>query len=257
MRRQLAAVALILAIVAAAFFWFGRRLVPVASCTDGRQNHGETDIDCGGPCAPCELKSPKPLSVFWSRVTPAGGELFDAAALIENKNEFLASANVNYEFTLFDRLGVVARKTGTTFMYPQERLYVVEPALRTTRRPTRVDFIITDVEWQVGKQPPPALVVERRQYEVQSDDGVRKSVVTADVLNDSPYDLAAFEAEFLVFDKDRNLIGANRIAGGAIPSRGRVTLISIWPAELPGKPASLEIRPRANLYDPHAVVTPH
>ena len=25
----------------------------IASCNDGAQNQGETDIDCGGPCAAC------------------------------------------------------------------------------------------------------------------------------------------------------------------------------------------------------------
>ena len=27
-----------------------------ASCFDGRQNQGEREIDCGGPCEPCGLK---------------------------------------------------------------------------------------------------------------------------------------------------------------------------------------------------------
>ena len=26
-----------------------------ASCTDGKQNGGETDVDCGGECPPCAL----------------------------------------------------------------------------------------------------------------------------------------------------------------------------------------------------------
>ncbi len=28
---------------------------PVATCTDGIQNQGETGIDCGGPCAACNV----------------------------------------------------------------------------------------------------------------------------------------------------------------------------------------------------------
>ena len=39
-------------------FFAGCKKIPYevkdnATCTDGRQNQGETGIDCGGPCAPC------------------------------------------------------------------------------------------------------------------------------------------------------------------------------------------------------------
>ncbi len=36
---------------------------PVATCTDGIQNQGETGIDCGGPCAPCPCAG---TNVSWS-----------------------------------------------------------------------------------------------------------------------------------------------------------------------------------------------
>jgi len=31
--------------------YYGKRIVP--TCSDGVKNQGETDVDCGGPCAPC------------------------------------------------------------------------------------------------------------------------------------------------------------------------------------------------------------
>jgi cytolysin (calcineurin-like family phosphatase) len=36
---------------------------PPPSCTDGTQNGGETGVDCGGPCAPCDPPPPPPLDV--------------------------------------------------------------------------------------------------------------------------------------------------------------------------------------------------
>lgn len=47
-----------------------------SSCTDGRQNGGETDIDCGGSCPPCETNTVKletgqigSVGTSWKKVT--------------------------------------------------------------------------------------------------------------------------------------------------------------------------------------------
>ena len=256
MKRQLAVVGILFLITGGIVFWFGKNLIPMASCTDGRKNQGEVDTDCGGPCASCELRNPKPLTIFWTRVAPAGANLYDAVALVENKNEFLASAKIEYEFNLYDRLGAVARKTGTSFMYPQERLYIIEPSLSTTRKPTRIDFKVSMIEWQKHEGSPPLLIVESRGHSLVEEGAKKRSVVIAEVFNDSGLDLAAIETGIVVFDVQGNLLGANRVAGRGLRSGARATVKSIWQAALPGMVGTIEIYPRANLFEPHAILVP-
>lgn len=256
MKRQLAVIGILFLLVGGTVFWFGKGLIPVPTCTDGRKNQGEVETDCGGPCASCELRNPKPLTIFWARVAPAGANLYDAAALIENKNEFLASAKVEYEFNLYDRLGAVARKTGASFLYPQERLYIIEPSLSTTRDPARIDFKVTKIEWQKHEGSSPLLIVESRGYSVAEEGTKKRSVVEAEIFNDSGLDLAAIETGIVVFDAQGNLLGANRVAGQSLRSGERATVKSIWPSALPGAVGSIEVYPRANLFKPHAILIP-
>lgn len=236
--------------------WFGVRFIPSPTCFDNRQNSGEVGVDCGGSCIPCELKNPKPLSVFWTRIANAGGDLYDAAALVENQNQALASGNVQYEFSLFDDLGLVARKTGATFIYPQERLSIVEPALRTTRKPVRVEFRVIAIAWRTSHESPPIIIVEHRDYAVTAVGEKKQSVVTADLFNESPLGFRTFEVTTAVFDGAGNLIGANKIAGGNLAAASRMTIKSLWPSALSGDVAKIEIIPRVNLFEPDIVIKP-
>ena len=255
-RRQLVAIGVVVALGTIPILWFGMRFIPSPTCFDNRQNSGEVGIDCGGQCAPCELKNPKALSVFWTRLAPAGGDLYDAVALVENQNQALASGDVRYEFSLFDDLGLVARKTGTAFIYPQERLYVVEPALRTTRKPVRVEFRVTGIAWRTSHELPPIIVVEHRDYAVTAVGEKKQSMVTADLFNQSSLGFRAFEVTTAVFDVAGNLIGANKVAGEDLAAESRVTIKSLWPSALPGDVAKIEIIPRVNLFDSDVIIKP-
>ena len=257
-RRQLAAMGIVAAIFVGIAVWFGARLIPSPTCFDNRQNHGEVGVDCGGPCLACELKNPKPLSVFWTRLAPAGGDWYDAAALVENQNQILASGDVRYEFALFDELGLVARKSGSTFVYPQERLIIAEPALRTTRRPVRVEFRVIAIAWRTGRESAPSIIVEHRDYTIAAGgEGEKKqSIVTADLFKASPLGFRAFAVTVAVFDPAGNLIGANKVAGDTLAAGGRAKIKSLWPSALPGDAGKIEIIPRVNLFDPEVIIKP-
>ena len=236
--------------------WFGVRFIPSPTCFDNVRNHGEVGVDCGGLCAPCELKSPKALAIFWARTTRAGENLFDATALVENHNELLSSADMVYEVTLFDALGVVARKTGTAFIYPQERLYIIEPALRTTRRPIRVDFRILGMTWRLGNESPPQIVVEKREYTSTGEGEKKQGIVEMGIFNATSFDFRAFDLNVLVFDAAGNLIGANKVTADTFTSGSHMNSKSIWPQALEGTIGKIEIYPRINLFDPDIIIKP-
>ena len=255
-RRQLSALLLVFLVIGGFGLWVVARSLPEASCFDGRRNRGEVGIDCGGPCAPCELANPKPLSIFWARSVRASGEAYDAVALVENANDVLSSAAVEYEFTLLDKFGVIGRRPGTTFIYPQERLYIVEPNIRTSREALQVEFAVRKVAWQAAGAPRPSLVVERRAHVVREENGKMQSVVEAQILNAGPYRFREMEVHVAVFDEAGNVIGANRIVAEDIFPGERRTVRSIWPEPLPGDAARIEVYPRVNLFDPAAIVLP-
>ena len=196
-RRQLIVLAILTIPIALIFVFFAFKILPESSCFDNRKNQRELGVDCGGPCAPCELKNPKPISLFWARLVSVRenqstqrpecsaehSNLFecsgsyDLVALIQNPNEVLFSQKVDYTFTFFDKFAPFAEKSGSTFILPQERVHIVEPNIHATREPSHVELKITGVDWKYSKVERPNFAVESRKYLVEEENGVKRSVV--------------------------------------------------------------------------------
>lgn len=255
-KKQLSIVTGIAAVFVALIAFSVYRALPTSSCLDNKRNQGEVETDCGGPCAACELKNPKPLTVFWARAMPARAGVFDVAAEVENVNEELSSARVDYEFVLFDDIGRIAQRQGHTFLFAQERIVMVEPAVEVPRNPVRIEFRIIDVAWQLRKEPPPSLVVERREYRVAEEQGKTQSVLEATIRNGSSLDFREVEVGAVLRDREGNVVGVNRVLMEEVRSGARNEVRFIWPGELPSSVASIEVNPRANIFDPSIVVKP-
>lgn len=255
-RRQLIALLIVIVPMATLVFWAVSKSLPEPTCFDGRKNQGELQTDCGGPCAPCELRDPRPISVFWARAVPVRPDTFDVAAFIQNQNEALSSVKVEYEFTLFDSFGEVARKSGSTFILSQERMYVVETNLKTVRAPVSVEFRIRNINWQFRKGERPNFVVEKHEYKVVEENGKEESLVESSIANRSPFDFREIEVAFVVLDRMGNVLGVNRVVAENFLGGSRRLVKSIWPQKLAGEVAVVEIEPRVNIFDPAIILKP-
>ena len=255
-RRQLIAFLIVVTPLVVAGFITVKRVIPEPTCFDNRKNQNEIGVDCGGSCLSCELKYPQPIKVFWARAVPVRENSYDVAAQIQNPNELLSSANVEYEFTLYDDFGPVIQKKGKIFLYAQERTLVIEAGIETVRRATRTEFRIVNVTWQEKRNLAPTIITERRDYSVVEDHGQKQGVVSITLLNKSPYDFEQAEVQIAVLDKDGNLLGVNKIQVEHIVSQSRVTLKAIWPRPFTGDVSVINVEPRVNIFDPHTILKP-
>lgn len=256
LQRQLIVLVIILVPLAILGFFVVLKFLPEATCFDNKQNQDEIGVDCGGACIHCALKKPKPITVFWARAVNVRQNTYDVAAFVENTNEVLATQTLEYEFTLFDDLGLVARRTGNTFLYPQERIYIIEPNIQTAREPTKVEFKAVRAFWEVRDESLPNIIVERSDYSLSDENGEKSGVVEADIMNRTPLNFKHVEVQFVVLDAAENLLGANTITIENVKSSERRTVRSRWPKELGGDIARLEVKPRVNLFDPTVIVKP-
>lgn len=255
-KRQLLIIGVVVAVCAGAGFLVFQRFLPVASCMDNTQNQGEFGVDCGGPCGPCELKHPRGITTFWARAVKVRDGVFDVAALIQNENEVLSSNHVVYEFTLFDQFGLITKKTGETYLLAQERTPVMGPSIVTTRDPSRIEFRIVSVDWEVRKDIHPNVFAERREYKVVMQSGKKQSAVNVLIFNSTSYDYRSVDVYVLVLDKDGNLLGTNRTTMENVRAGSHTPVRFIWPQELPGGVASLEVDTRLNIFDPDLILKP-
>lgn len=233
-----------------------RRVIPVSSCFDNKLNQEETKVDCGGTCVPCALKYAKPLAVYWARVVPVRSGVYDVAAEIENPNELASSANVQYEFGLYDDFGPVVKRTGHTFIFAQERMLVIETSLESRRRPSRAEFKILKTDWRPESDLKPTIAVERREYKEIDELGKTHSLVEATLVNQSSFDLAKLEVQIAVIDAQENLLGANRMLVENLHSGERRVIKSVWPEKLHGNPVVIKVEPRVNIFDPLTILKP-
>ena len=255
-RRQLLIMVLVLAVFVGTGLWVFQKFLPLPSCMDNKQNQGEFGIDCGASCAPCELKHPKPITTFWARSVKVRENVFDAAALIQNQNEVLSSGHVVYEFALFDEFGLVTRKIGETYLLAQERTSVIEPSIVTSRDPTRVEFRIMSIDWQVRKDIHPNVFAERREYKVITAGEKKQSAVDVSIFNSTSYDYKSVDVYVLVLDKDGNLLGTNRTVLKSVAAGSHNPVRLIWPGELAGTTVSVEVATRLNIFDPDLILKP-
>ncbi len=256
-QRQTLTISLVGFVVLGIVGWVIYSNYPSPTCFDNKKNQDETNIDCGGSCIPCALKHPKQVNLFWARLVPVRTNVYDVAAELQNPNEVLGAPEVDYEFTLFDDFGVIARRSGKTFLFPQERIHVIEAALETTRKPVRVEFKVINANWQIARaEEIPNILVERRDYRVVEQGGRKESIVETSILNKTPFDYKEFEVNILVRDANDNALGVNKVRVESLPAHARKTVTSIWPEELKGDIARIDVEPRVNTFDPNAIIKP-
>lgn len=257
-RRQLAALLVVfifLGAFVAVAYW---RFKPLPTCTDNRKNQSELAIDCGGPnCEPCELKHPKEVAVIWARAIPVNEDTYDVAAFVRNSNEILASPSFEYRFSLYDDNGLVGERFGETYLYPQERPYIVEANIHVERRPTRVEFAVVKAEWNIYKESTPSVVVHGKEYRLETETAsTSRSVVESVLANDTSFDLKRVDVNFLLFDAKENLIGVNKTIVERFLTRTTREVRTVWPEAIEETVSSLIVEPRVNVFDPAWMIRP-
>src|SRR3990167_7740487 len=68
---------------AASFLIYFLIFKPAPTCFDNKLNHGEEEVDCGGPCPSCELKRLEPLKISPVIILESGEDLI--TAIFDNK----------------------------------------------------------------------------------------------------------------------------------------------------------------------------
>ncbi len=128
LKRQLIYLGIIFSFLLIIFLIFYLSKPPLpASCFDNKKNQGEEDVDCGGPCPPCELKTAQPLKIYSTQFLVYSNSI-DIIGVIENPNSNLALKKLKYYFEIYD-LDDILKATTTlkeTILEPDQKRYLLE-----------------------------------------------------------------------------------------------------------------------------------
>ena len=247
-RRQFSYIMIVvLAIALVLFAMFYKVIFKAPTCFDKKQNGGELGVDCGGACSLyCTEQVSSPV-VLWSRSFPVVGSNYNLLAYVENQNKRGAVVKADYEFKVYDTNNqLIGRRTGTTFIPPNQRFAVFESRFDAgSSSPRSVTFsFIGDLVWVV-KDPVLATLPLRVDRILLGDDS-RAPSLTARISNESIYDLPPFDVITILYDSLHNAIAVSKTHKDGLSSNTSATLIFTWPTAFSDTPVVKDVLPMIN-----------
>lgn len=165
------------------FVW----LKPTPTCSDNIQNQGETGVDCGGPCEPCELKNLVPLGSTWVKYFPAGSETA-IVTQINNTNIKWGADSFTYSIDIFGASSTrIQTITGTSFIYSGEIKYIFELAKIDSKKISGVEISLSNPNWKNEADFPRPDASTRG---LKTEAGSNGIIVSGFIQNNNAYDLS-------------------------------------------------------------------
>lgn len=231
--------AVFLAIVS--FAWYSLSY-EAPSCTDGKLNQDEEEIDCGGSCPYLCAVGLVPPSVEFARpVSPQTGRT-DVIAYIENANPSAGARAVQFTAVLFSASNtIVAEKEGTVDLPPSSVVPVYLPNFFSGgQEVARVFVEINQDSFRWFRYRDERVLPIVRNTVIENTTTPR---ITATLRNETAIGLQNVRTVITVFDEKDNAIAASQTIVSAIPPFGDAEAIFTWRAPFMDTPARVEVLP--------------
>ena len=205
------------------------------TCFDNRKNQDEEGIDCGGAvarCAPCSEKI-RDLTVLWTRFFPTRQGVYDAAALLENSNQFLKTGKFVYTFKLYDENSVlIAVRENSTFIWPGEKFLIFEPnILAENRTPKRALLEMRSVSWEAGEARPLKIDILKRDILLQDSSSPRLEVR---IKNQENQIYKNIEIGAVLLGQEGEVLGVSKTLLGRLDIGEEKNVVFTWPRAISG-----------------------
>lgn len=179
------------------------------TCSDGKQNQGETGVDKGGPCSLLDERYLQPSATLWARSFRVRDGSYTAVAAINNPNQSAGVAKVGYRFRLYDSQNVlVTTRAGETFIMPGSVTPVLEARIDTGNR------IVAHTYFELTEEPVWSRMTSAASSLSVSDkqigDITTAPRLVANVRNISVQDIIAPRFVAVVYDSAGNAFAASQ-----------------------------------------------
>ncbi len=217
------------------------------TCMDGKQNGDELAVDCGGACSRlCMSQVSEPI-ILWSRAFPVTGSDYNLFAYVENQNKNGAVYNIPYEFRVYDTDNkLIGRRQGSTFIPANQRFGVFEARFDAgTSIPKSVTFSFTGpFVWY--KKAPTIQTLPIRIDKITFGSDPASPTLTAQISNDSIYDLPEFDVMTVLYDSSHNAINVSKTHKDGLKSNETAPILFTWPNAFSDTVITKDILPQIN-----------
>lgn len=225
---------------------------PLPTCTDGKKNQNEIDIDCGGICGACkEDPIVEDMVVLETAWVPSGKPgKYDLLARVSNVNDDIGASSFTYTFQVFDISGTVLTEiSGSSFILPRDDRYLFEMGIPLSQSPSRIELTISDIQWEqlTEYREKPPLNIYNRKYERISS-GVGFGRATGLVANESAYDFESVLIMVVLRDADGKSLAIQQNEMRTLKAGEQRDFTLVWPDPFSGDVAKVDVRSSANIY---------
>lgn len=219
------------------------------SCFDGKQNGGETGIDCGGSCLKACLADVDEISILWARSFRVIPGRYNAVAYLENHNENAVVNKINYRFRFADANNIyIGKREGTTFVPASGRFAVFEPGIGIGNSiPVYTTFEFTQIpNWTtVSQEKISQLKILVSNITLTNETTLPR--LSATIKNSSLFSIPEVNVITILYDGNRNAVSASSTFINEL-SRGESEEVNFtWPEPLPSPIVIKEILPLYNI----------
>ena len=199
---------LILGLIILGIWYYYARILPIPTCLDNLQNQGESDVDCGGPCAPCEISALQPFDIYWRKILPADENQSIVVAEIKNQNSNFGADFFEYTFDIHggndQKIGTVS---GESFIYPGEIKYLMEVSGKIKPQDVEnIELSFSKISWK-SKEEFPKPQIQIRDVKTETTQPI---FLTGIIKNESSYALSKIKIIGFVFNRFGLRIGASK-----------------------------------------------
>jgi hypothetical protein len=198
------------------------------TCSDGIKNQGEEQVDCGGPCLSCDIKTlsyPIVLRKFFL-LDPESNAL-DAAINLKNPNPSWGLKSFDYQVDFKDSSGRVLPGSlySRSFLMPGASQWLMETAKFAPAETREIELKIntSTIEW--SKLRPYVVenefVIRDKQFKLLSSPVSGYAELTGIIENKSSFNVNNVEIQTVLYDKDKRII-----------SFGKTTIFSLKQGEV-------------------------
>jgi hypothetical protein len=212
------------------------------TCFDGKQNQGELEVDCGGPCnILCRAQYSNPVVIWgprWAKVLSSG--MYNFLTYIQNPNIGAGAYNVSYFFKVYDKNDVLLyQKTGTAYVPPNNIFVIFEDNISLSDKvPTRAKFEFTgNPVWQKMDSMESSITAVSKN--LINEDTKPKLLVT--IRNTTLKTIENIESIAILYDENNNAIAFSKTKVDSIDKDSTVDIVFTWPEKFEQKVVRIDI----------------
>jgi len=203
-----------LAVILVYFIW----LKPAPTCLDNKQNQGETGIDCGGPCPPCEIRTLTPLESSWIKYFSSDNQTIIAVE-IKNSNLNWGTDSFSYTFNIYGENGIKIKSfTKNSFIYGGEIKYLIEPIEVDSKNIADIKISFSNINWKSAEEFPKPVIQLR---EVKTESAIQDSsgvIVSGFITNNNAFPLSKARIIGFLLNQNNVQISASKTELENVPA---------------------------------------